>query len=179
MHVERCMCVRVCRRRVVFALQVQVKYNTNTNTALCLPLLGVLPLAAPATPRRRFAFFVQTVRCMHSRRNPTTEALCHPRGGWLLQCWGLYYALHCMLMACPNQDGTQQGQHGGSCDAPTSVMVGLWIQLWRLWIQLVGVPRGPADAAHLVPVRAPQRGRGALLWWCREPRRRDSGAGGG
>ena len=73
--------------------------QSDTNTALCLPLPGVLPLAAPATPRRRFAFFVQTVRCMHSRRNPTTEALCHPRGGWLLQRWGLYYALHCMLSA--------------------------------------------------------------------------------
>ena len=29
--------------------------QSDTNTALCLPLPGVLPLAAPATPRRRFS----------------------------------------------------------------------------------------------------------------------------
>ena len=46
-------------------------------------------------------------------------------GGWLLQCWGLYYALHCMLMACPNQDGTQQGQHGGSRDDPADNDLGI------------------------------------------------------
>ena len=55
----------------------------------------------------------------------SVTALCHPRGGWLLQCWGLYYALHCMLMACPNQDGTQQGQHGGSCDDPADNDLGI------------------------------------------------------
>ena len=55
----------------------------------------------------------------------SVTALCHPSGGWLLQCWGLYYALHCMLMACPNQDGTQQGQHGGSRDDPADNDLGI------------------------------------------------------
>ena len=43
---------------------------------------------------------------------------CSPSGGWLLQCWGLHYALHNMWMACPDQESTLQGQHGVSCDAP-------------------------------------------------------------
>ena len=43
---------------------------------------------------------------------------CNPSGGWLLQCWGLHYALHNMWMACPDQESTLQGQHGVSCDAP-------------------------------------------------------------
>ena len=34
-------------------------------------------------------------------------------GGWL-ECWGLCHALHAMWKACPNQDGTLQGQCGVS-----------------------------------------------------------------
>ena len=45
--------------------------QSDTNTALCLPLPGVLPLAAPATPRRRFAFFVRLADCARGR-NPAS-----------------------------------------------------------------------------------------------------------
>ena len=72
--------------------------QSDTNTALCLPLPGVLPLAAPATPRRRFAFFVRLADCARGR-NPASVRARTARGGWLLQRWGLYYALHCMLSA--------------------------------------------------------------------------------
>ena len=36
--------------------------------------------------------------------------------GYRLQCWGLCYALCSMWMACPDQDGTLQGQRGVSCN---------------------------------------------------------------
>jgi hypothetical protein len=41
---------------------------------------------------------------------------CHPSGGWLVKCWYLHYVLLIMLMACPDQVGTQQGQRSESCD---------------------------------------------------------------
>ena len=33
-----------------------------------------------------------------------------------LECWGLCHALGTAWIACPNQDGTLQGQQGESCD---------------------------------------------------------------
>ena len=41
---------------------------------------------------------------------------CHPSGGWLVKCRYLHYVLLIMLMACPDQVGTPQGQLSVSCD---------------------------------------------------------------
>ena len=58
-------------------------------------------------------------------RTEKTEALTtwgasqHPVSqvaGGCLKCWGLCYALCSMWMACPDQDGTLQGQCGVSCN---------------------------------------------------------------
>ena len=82
------------------------------------PLCRPHPLLRELAVERRS--WGQQPRLREGRGSPHWPGECHgslsPTWGWLLQCWGLYYALHCMLMACPNQDGTQQGQHGGSCD---------------------------------------------------------------
>ena len=72
-----------------------------------------------------FLFVYNNFNFMNICHLGSVTALCHPSGRWLLQCWGLFYALHCMLMACPNQDGTQQGQHGGSCDDPADNDLGI------------------------------------------------------
>ena len=74
-----------------------------------------------------YTFFSGILACeiVVCKQLGSVTALCHPCGGWLLQCWGLYYALLCMLMACPNQDGTRQGQHGGSCDDPVDDDLGI------------------------------------------------------
>ena len=100
--------------------------QSDTNTALCLPLPGVLPLAAPATPRRRFAFFVRLADCARGR-NPASVRARTARGGWLLQRWGLYYALHCMLSANNQMHALPTQSHDSRPDGrPHSAL------LWRI-----------------------------------------------
>jgi hypothetical protein len=41
---------------------------------------------------------------------------CHPSGSWSVKCMCSYHVLLAALMACPDQVGTPQGQHGVSCD---------------------------------------------------------------